>query len=193
MPEGNTTKTSCLSDLEDALPDLTKEQVLHLIKLYESWLKDDDPEKEFPEELEITRGTEMGILAFLLWSVLHLFWLGLHIFFAAASRLALRFGLNRMAIWTARKRIQFDNRCIEPVTTNLNWALTQLGVAYLQSGRVDCAIECLQNSWRIYPDYTYAYSPFGMSMRLCKKLSEYPEADAAVLEYTMMRRRFRTR
>ncbi len=120
----------------------------------------------------------------------------LRLCYGVAARLALR-GIGRAGqaggwlgwrLFSARHRILTDKDWFEPVMCGLNAAFTDLGLALLETGDVNGAVECLRRSARVYP--CPHNTTFGLDPRLWRALERVPEATAARSEYERVARRF---
>ena len=105
----------------------------------------------------------------------------LHLFLWLMSQFGLLFNIAPLAIWASKTSVKYDHLWWEPVSCGLNNAYTNLGIGYLKAGNTKDAIECLKNSWRVYP--CPHNTSFGLKLTLFKKLKNYPEAKDAVADY----------
>ena len=103
--------------------------------------------------------------------------------------LARRFRLSSLRVWAAQKVIAFDGFLLEPASCSLNNALTELGLALLETGDRMAAINCLRRSWKVHPCPHNIW--FGLKTRLWQALSSVEESVEARDEYQEMARKFR--
>ena len=72
-----------------------------------------------------------------------------------------------------------------------NKAYTDLGIAFMNTGQIEKAMDCLQKSWRIYPCPHNMSN--GLSTRLSRALYKNQSAQNIVNEYAEMNNAFRSR
>jgi tetratricopeptide (TPR) repeat protein len=107
-----------------------------------------------------------------------------------AFRLSWKCRLWRLAGSWARVRLATDSIAFEPVQCGLSAAYNRLGLTLLKRGRIDEAIHCLDNAWRVYP--CPHNTSYGLPMGLYKALEVYPEAGKVVDTYGEMNDLFKS-
>ena len=162
--------------------ELSKKDVLNLLRIWEIWINGPDPANNKPEEFirwdEYSPvGARMAIGAVL------------HLFLWCSTKCGLLLRLPFLTIWATETSIKYDYLYWEPLSCRWNNSYTDMGLAYIKSGKIDKAIKCLNRSWRVYP--CPHNTTYGLKSRLCKKLKEFPVAQEAVFEYQIMWKKFK--
>jgi hypothetical protein len=161
---------------------LSRKEVLSLLKIWKNWMYGPEPAKNKPEAFQKwEKRIPTGINA-VFGTVLHLFLWGL-------AKFGLLLRIPKLTVWASRKSIKKDFLWWEPISCGMNNSYTDMGLAYLQLGSIEKAIECLSKSCLVYP--CPHNTTFGLKSKLCKKLSSFPEATDAVQEYRIMWKKFK--
>lgn len=161
---------------------LSKDEVLKLIKIWNNWMNGPDPANNKPREYKILDSYPSGGLKIT-------FGLALHIFLWVITKFSLKTGLNSLAIWASKNRIKYDQIWYEPYSCGLTSSFTDLGIGYLESGKMNKAIECLDLAWRVYP--CPHNTSYGIKLKLYKKLREVTAARSVITEYREMWYKFK--
>lgn len=114
----------------------------------------------------------------------------LHLYLWFLSKVGLKLKITPLSTWASKNRVKFDNLWWEPISCGLNNSYTDLGLSYLESGDIDKSINCLDQSWRVYP--CPHNTSFGIKLSLYLRLKEVPEANNAVTEYLDMWNKFKS-
>jgi hypothetical protein len=96
--------------------------------------------------------------------------------------------IARLRQWCARMRIRLDRMVLCRAGCSFNQAITELGLAVLETGAVPGAIECLRRSWHVHPCPHNVSS--GLSPNLWIALAGISEAEPIRMEYEKMARLF---
>jgi hypothetical protein len=164
--------------------ELSKAEVLNLLRIWKDWMTGPDPSKNIPIEFKSWDQCTPKGLNFPLGILLHLcLWL--------VAKFGLLIKLPSLTVWAAEASVKNDRFWWEPISCGLNNSYTDMGLAYLQKGNIEKSIECLSKSWRIYP--CPHNMSFGLKLTLFNKLREHPEAKAAIAEYDEMWKQFKMR
>ncbi len=162
--------------------NLSKTEVLNLLRIWENWMKGTEPSKNKLKEFtswdeRVPRGMKFvfGIL--------------LHQFLWSITKTGFIFGSAALVIWASKARIKYDYWWWEPVSCGLNNSYSDLGLGYLKAGRIMEAIECLAKSWKVFP--CPHNTSFGLKTTLYTRLKNYLEAKEAVLEYSRLWKKFK--
>ncbi len=163
--------------------EITKEEVIRLIRIFEEFVNNPDKNKKIPEELKPSRFN----------SKLPMFFVGVffHLLLWLICKCSMKARLYQLSIWSAKKRIEYDKFWYEPVSCGLTNSYTDLGTAYFKAGQIEKATDCLSKSWKVFP--CPHNTSFGPATSLCRLLSEHPSSKNAVDEYLNMRKKFRSR
>ena len=164
------------------IPELSKNEVISLLKIWDKWMNGHEPSKNKPEAFRKWEEYMPSGLNCAFGTVLHLFLWGL-------TKIGILFHIPNLTIWATKASIKKDYLRWEPISCGMNNSYTDMGIGYLQIGNVEKAIECLSKSYLVYP--CPHNTTFGLKSKLCKKLSRYPEATEAVLDYRIMWKKFK--
>ena len=162
--------------------ELSKKDVLDLLHIWRKWLNGPDPAQNKPPEFkkwdEIgPKGISVGIGMLL------------HLYLWMLAKLGMVLRIQSLTIWASKARIKYDHLWFEPISCGYTNAFVDMGLGYLESGKVEKAIDCLSKAWRVYP--CPHNTSFGLRLKLYKKLRDFPEAQQAVAEYKEMWEEFK--
>jgi hypothetical protein len=162
--------------------ELTKNEVLRLLRIYKQWMTGADPANHKPEEFKERFDGSSNNFQMIAGMFLHLYlWL--------LAKLGTVIGIPSLMIWASKMSIKFDYLWYEPLACGYTNACSDMGLGYLKTGKIDSAILCLKKAWRVYP--CPHNTSYGLKLKLYKKLKPYPEAKEAVVEYAEMWEHFR--
>lgn len=104
--------------------------------------------------------------------------------------ISVKFRLWIVTIQLSKLLIYFDKFRFEQKACGLNRSWTLYGYASLKLGRLEDALHCLKESWRVYPcPHNMSY---GLDMRLSKLMDENPLLVDETEEYKEMNHLFRS-
>lgn len=162
--------------------ELSKDDVLNLLRIWNNWMKGPDPANNKPDEFKLWDEYMPNGFKFAFGIFLHLF-----LWFLVSIGLNCR--VPSLAVWASKTSIKHDDFWWEPISCGMNNSYTDMGLGYLNFGKTDKAIECLSKSWQVYP--CPHNTTYGLKLKLFKKLRDYPEAKNEVTEYLEMWERFK--
>ena len=161
--------------------ELSKEDVLYYISIWENWLSGSEPAKNKPIEIRDAEGYESNYKIIIGTIVDISLWI--------LNKFSMLLSLHSTSILATTTRIKINYLTWEPNSCSLNNAYTDLGISYLKLGNIDKSVKCLQKSWKVYP--CPHNTTFGLSMRLFKMLKIHTEYQSILDEYIFIRDRFR--
>jgi hypothetical protein len=106
----------------------------------------------------------------------------------ALGWLARKGGLPFVRQWAAATRVRLDWMAGCPASCSMNRAFTELGLAMVEAGNVEAAVECLDASWRVHP--CPHNTSLGLSPRLWTAIAAIPNAEKGRGQYEEVARRF---
>jgi tetratricopeptide (TPR) repeat protein len=162
--------------------ELPKNDVLNLLNVWAKWINGPEPAHNKPDEFKKwddigPKGMFIGIGMFV------------HLYLWILRKLGAVFRFPLVTIWASKTRIKYDYLWYEPISCGYTNAFADMGLGYLELGKVEEAITCLSKSWRVYP--CPHNTTYGLTLRLYNKLKNYPEAAAATSEYQEMWEQFK--
>lgn len=167
---------------QETSSQLSKKDVLHLLCIWNAWMRGPDPANNKPDEFKWWDATIPNGFIFAFGIVLHLYlWF--------MTMVGLKLNITALAIWASKASVKYDSLWWEPLSCGLNNAYTYLGIGYFKAGKIADAIKCLRKSWRVYP--CPHNTSYGLKLNLFKKLKDCPEAKMATTEYLDMWQRFK--
>ena len=162
--------------------ELTKKEVLRLLRIYRQWMSGHDPANNKPVEFKKRYNDKSNNLKLLFGMLLHLYlWF--------LTKLGYIIGIPSLMIWASKTSIKLDHLWYEPLSCGYTNAYSDVGLGYLRMGDTDNAIKCLEKAWRVYP--CPHNTSYGLKLKLYKRLKPYPEAKEAVSEYAEMWEHFK--
>lgn len=140
--------------------ELTKQEVLELLKTFKRWMAGPNPTNNRPEEFQTIYGTEPNTLKMILG-------MGLHLYLWFLTQLGAIIAIPSLIIWASKTRLKYDNLYFEPKSCGYTSSYADMGIGYLKMGMVTEAIECLRRSWHVYP--CAHNTSYGLKLKLYKK------------------------
>ena len=147
--------------------ELTKKEVLSLLKIYKNWMREPDPSYNRPDEFKHRHDNKSGNSILILG-------MSFHLYLWCLARIGNTFRLPSLLVWASKISIKFDHLWYEPLACGYTNACSDMGIGYLKMGKIDLAISCLRNAWRVYP--CPHNTSYGLKLKLYKKLKPYSEA-----------------